>query len=97
MKSTGIDQAVREYGRRHLHGDGRALPEFESEYGRSLKVIVSRVARSQKPRSRFEQVILVHLRRLSKAGSDCLVDSILVHRICEAMLVSSARMRLSRA
>jgi len=97
MKSTGIDLAVHEYGRRHLGGDGRALPEFESEYGRCLKVIVARVARSQQPRSRFEQVILLHLHRLSKAGSEGLVDSILVHRICEAMLVSSARMRLSRA
>ena len=96
MNSTSIHDAVREYGKRYVRGDTLALREFETEYGRCLKRIVARVARSRQPRSRFEQVVLMHLHRLSR-DVECRVDWMLVHRICEAILVSSDRTRWVRA
>ena len=95
MHSTGIHGAVLEYAARYEQGDRRALHEFETEYGRSLKRIVARVARSRRPRSRFEQVILLHLQRMSQ--TDALhIDRDLVQRLCEAILVSSSRERWIR-
>jgi hypothetical protein len=96
MNSTGIHNAAREYGKRYARGDTLALREFETEYGRCLKRIIARVSRSRRPRSRFEQVILMQLHRLSREV-ECRGDWMLVHRVCEAILVSSGRTQLIRA
>ena len=84
-----LETAIQEYGRRHRSGDVSALTDFESQYGRFVQMIISRVLRSNRARSCFEKSLLLHLRRMTSLHEHAAVDRQIVRRVCEAMLAYS--------
>jgi hypothetical protein len=86
MTPSSIDFAVQEYGHRLQRGDHSALADFTSQYGRLVQIVLSRIVRSNRARSRFERSILLHFRQVAQRTSSVEINSSLVDRICEAML-----------
>lgn len=89
MTTMAIETAVQEYGRRHRSGDASALADFESQYGRFVRLIIARVLRSKRATSCFEKSLLLHLRRMASLQERKSVDTHMVRRVCEAMLAYS--------
>jgi len=96
MNQSSIDFAVQEFGHRLQGGDQSALNDFTSHYGRLIRVVLSRIMRSNRAQSQFERSVLLHLRQLTHNNPGMtVVNSTLVEHICEAMLSSPRRVPLS--
>ena len=66
MNQSSIDFAVQEYGDRLQGGDQSALSDFTTHYGKLIRIMLSRIVRSNRARSRFERSILLHLKQLTQ-------------------------------